>query len=184
MPGIEYIPKLKEVEGVGGDSLTPSNMARRPLTIRLENMQIVQIVGAFLKLLLLYFWFNRNANRDRSKTETSQKHSKHRADSKLDKLHCTTDTKALKCIWTKKPIWIPHKLKNANNFPIGSAAAWKVQVEIILLLNLWWNFLVKSDDIKTFWKISTAATHNHDFEYWELKWLNKLTSSKMRKLTR
>ena len=38
MPGIEYIPKLKEVEGVGGDSLTPSNMARRPLTIRLENI--------------------------------------------------------------------------------------------------------------------------------------------------
>ena len=39
MPGMEYIPKLKEVEGVeGGRPLSPgSNMARTPNKIRLAK---------------------------------------------------------------------------------------------------------------------------------------------------
>ena len=59
MPGREYIPKLKEVEGVEGGGSSPSNMTRRLKMIRLVKigqcvLRHLQIWQKHIRLLKYY----------------------------------------------------------------------------------------------------------------------------------
>ena len=54
MPGMEYIPKLKEVEGVEGGRSSPSNMTRRLKMTRLGKIATNTMCQIFASLAEMY----------------------------------------------------------------------------------------------------------------------------------
>ena len=112
MPGMEYIPKLKEVEGVEGGGSSPSNMTRRLKMTRLGKIATTTMCQIFATLAEMYqivqvlcYNFKTNANTDKSIKYTANI----RADIKSEQqtmgtLHCRCFTKVLECIPTKQPI--------------------------------------------------------------------------------